>query len=111
MAVTIRVEHDEYPDQWVDLQVSPAPVKNYFAVQKALTAIGTEESFETLFTALGPFVVAWSWPEEPGADGLWARDLNYVIDLGGAWLSGVAEVPLPLRRRPTDGTPSEEPQA
>jgi hypothetical protein len=105
------IEFEDYPGHEVETILTPVPVAAYLEVNAQLRNLRMNpESFRALFDAFAPFLVRWTFDEPADADGLMQMDYNLAIAIVNQWSGGVRDVPLPLPRRPSDGTPSEEPQ-
>lgn len=106
---TLRITFDEYPDDWIDTIISPVGVGTLLdIIAKSSRVSLTREAFGELYGLFAPFVAEWSYPEPVGPDGLVARDMNQMLAVIYAWAAGVREAPLPLPRRSSDTTPSED---
>lgn len=104
------VEFDDYPDDWVRVRLSGVSIRAFERVVDAGNKAGITTrpaAFRELADLFAPFVDSWSFPEEPSADALLDRDMNFLLATVKAWVSGVREVPLPLPRRPSDTALSE----
>lgn len=106
------VEFGEYPGLEVTVRLSPVPMGLYFDILSRLQAIGSDmlamREVCELFAPLG--LVKWNLPEPADADGLAAQPFELAFGIVVQWTKAVAEVPLPLPVRSSDGVPSEGPE-
>jgi hypothetical protein len=95
------VEFDEYPEQEFRVRLSPVSVAAYEGIVAAFVAAaenplqpGTAQALATEFAAV--------------YDGD-TPDVNLLLALVREWIREVRLAPLPLRRKSSDGEPSEDP--
>lgn len=109
MPKTLRVEFDDFPDDWIEVIISPVPVATLFAIISAVRGLRTSlDDFGNLFGLFAPFVESWSYAEPPGVEGLMARDYNLALAAIAAWIGGVRDAPLPLPRRSSASAPESD---
>lgn len=106
------IEFEDYPDEWTRVRLGGVSVREFGdVIEKFNEAVVRymPEPIAALCEAFGPFIDSWSYPEEPGAEGLREREPGLVFAIVRSWVRGVRDVPLPLPRRSSDGDPSEDP--
>jgi hypothetical protein len=104
------IEYDEMPDEWVRVRLGGVPIRDFNAIVDAYNEAAFRympEPIGALCDAFAPMLDSWSYPEPPDGDGLRSRDVNHLFALVRDWVKEVRNVPLPLRRRPSDTEPSE----
>lgn len=109
MPKTLRIEFDDFPDDWIETIISPVPVADFFAIAAAVRGLRTSlDDFGNLFGLFVPFVESWSYAEPVGVEGLMARDYNLVLAIIAAWVGGVRDAPFPLPRRSSASAPESD---
>lgn len=110
---TLRVEFDEYPDEWWEVVVSPVPLGDFDGSPTLFGLMGlvadltmTPASFKVLYAAFLPFVQAWSHKGKPSVATMLRVDYKTVLAVIGAWVDGVRSAPRPLPRASSAGEPS-----
>lgn len=105
---TITLELAEEPGTRAVVRISGVPVGELYGIQERTTPIpGTRAKFRALAKAFAPYLVSWTLPGDPTAEGLEAIDFNLALAIINGWLRGVASAPLPLLVTSSDGEPSE----
>ena len=98
----------EYPDDEIVVRLSPIPMRAYFDLLADYDAANTAPAYAALFerfVGLG-LLVSWTFPEPCDVDGFMARDFKLGLAIVKQWIVGVRDVPLPLPRSASGGTPS-----
>lgn len=106
---TATLTYDEYPDESVEVVVSPVPMDAYWALHTQLMTLKWNKAdFDALGKAFAPYLHGWTFKEKPDANGLAARDYNLALAIVRDWLTEVREAPLPLSRRSSASDRSAE---
>lgn len=108
MSRTATLVFDEYPDDSIDVLLSPIPMADYFdlladfdAIQKA----STRDGWFAFFRKFGDLILQrWTFPEEPNGDGMVRRDINLSVAIVTQWVKAVRDVPVPLPLTSSAGT-------
>ena len=106
------LEFEEYPDDEVRVRITGVSVRDFGAIVDAFNeALGRfmPEPIGKLCDLFAPYLDSWTFDEPADADGLRERDVNLLFAIVREWVTGVRQVPLPLRLRSSDGEPSEDP--
>ena len=105
---TLTIEFDEFPDEHVELIISPVAMGDLLDVIGRMSSVEmTREAVGELMALVAPYVASWTYPEPLGLEGLMARDFGWIISVVDAWVDGVRDVPRPLPRASSAGTPSK----
>lgn len=100
------LEFEEYPGEEVAVQVSGVPLAVFLDIREKLNVLRYDEAeFTALAEAFQPFLLSWTF-DEAIEGGLFAHHIGLGIGIVREWIKAVRDVPLPLSRTSTDGTPS-----
>lgn len=105
---TATLVFDEYPDDEIVVRLSPVPMRHYFALVEKWDAAERLGDYAALFRefAEAGLLISWTFPEPCDVDGFLARDFKLGVAIVREWIQGVRDVPLPLPRSASAGTPS-----
>jgi hypothetical protein len=108
---TAILEFEEYPGLEVTVRISPVPVVAYFDICRRFDQLPEDGfAFEDLardFASLA--LVSWTLDEPATTTGLLKQPLELAFGIVRQWIRAVAEVPIPLPKRSSDGEQSEDP--
>lgn len=105
---TAILEFEEFPDNEVHVRVSGVPLASFLDIRDKMSVLRYDEAeFTALAEAMQPYLVSWTF-EEPIEGGVFAHHVGLGIGIVREWITAVRDVPLPLSRKSTDGTPSED---
>lgn len=105
---TLTIEFDDFPDDRVVVVISPVAMGDLLDIIDRMSHVSmTREDIGGLLGLVVPYVESWTWPEPVSVEGFMVRDFSWNIALVNAWVDGVRDVPRPLPRASTAGTPSE----
>lgn len=109
---TAILEFEEYPGLEVTVRLSPVPMASYFDIVRRMADESlTMTKFEEIARDFAPLgLVAWNLDVEATTEGLVAQPYEFAIGIVNQWTKAVANVPVPLPKRSSDGEPSEDPE-
>lgn len=104
---------DTYPGLEVVVRLSPIPITTFLDFHAEIIKLLDSDTIDgrlrwgELAGRWAPVaLVSWNLEAPPDPAGILGQPWEFLSALLQAWARGVAEVPLPLGRRSSDGTPS-----
>ena len=92
-------------------RLSPVPLREFGEIVDLFgqaLAGRWPDALRPLYAAWAPFVVSWSFPDDPTAETLEGQDATIVLAAIRAWITGVRRAPLPLLVTSSGIAPSRE---
>lgn len=105
---TASIRFEDEPEQETVLRISGVPLRLLFDIQERPIRL-IRADLTWLAEQLAPYLVSWTYPEPADATGLLERDPNWLVALRREWIRAIAEVPLPLAVRSSDGGAFQQP--